>query len=366
MPNLTNNGITGLWLDGKPVRRASLGGKVFFEKHDYNLSVVSDKDILSYADGDSATLTATLTDYDDPVTGETVVFSCEVKSTMVDASGTHDFGGCFIVDSTNLPRGKILHIGDRSDYSLSLMNSTYYYNNVSVDIGGFISKQWYTSKIMIKDGRLFIESSNRWVEAIDISEIDVTLWEIPTETNVTVEEYFYETGVTDVNGECSVVYDSKGTGDLNIKVECPNCSLVTEIYVEDCDFTIIDDTKVSTSNRDTLFYQFEANNDFIITADYYPTDYWEWFMLDKYVDSTRTIMGVFSSSYDKSSNFGITNLGYNGWKNIMIKWENNTLTFKYNNTIVSKDVSAHEFPVNLGLTVNRANTRFKNFKLKKL
>jgi len=229
MPNLTNNGITGLWLDGKPVRRASLGGKVFFEKHDYNLSVVSDKDILSYADGDSATLTATLTDYDDPVTGETVVFSCEVKSTMVDASGTHDFGGCFIVDSTNLPRGKILHIGDRSDYSLSLMNSTYYYNNVSVDIGGFISKQWYTSKIMIKDGRLFIESSNRWVEAIDISEIDVTLWEIPTETNVTVEEYFYETGVTDVNGECSVVYDSKGTGDLNIKVECMNVSEICSI-----------------------------------------------------------------------------------------------------------------------------------------
>lgn len=142
--------------------------------------------------------------------------------------------------------------------------------------------------------------------------------------------------------------------------------IVTEIYVEDCDFTIIDDTKVSTSNQDTLFYQWEANNDFIITADYYPTDYWEWFMLDKYVDSTRTIMGVFSSSYDKYSNFGITNLGYGGWKNIMIKWENNTLTFKYNNTIVSKDVSAHEFPVNLALNVNRANTRFKNFKLKKL
>lgn len=235
MANLTNNGITGLWIDGKPVRRASLGGKVFFEKHNYNLSVVSDKDILSYADGDNATLTATLTDYDDPVTGETVVFSCEVKSTMVDASGTHDFGGCFIVDSTNLPRGKILYIGDRSDYSLSLMNSTYYYNNVSVNIGGVISKQWYTSKIMIKDGRLFIESSNRWVEAIDISEIDVTLWEIPTETNVTVEEYFYETGVTDVNGECSVVYDSKGVGDLNIKCEAPDCSLVTEIYVETVD-----------------------------------------------------------------------------------------------------------------------------------
>ena len=142
--------------------------------------------------------------------------------------------------------------------------------------------------------------------------------------------------------------------------------IVTEIYVEDCDFTIIDDTKVSTSNQDTLFYQWEANNDFIITADYYPADYWEWFMLDKYVDSTRTIMGVFSSSYDKRSNFGITDLGYGGWKNIMIKWENNTLTFKYNNTIVSKDVSAHEFPVNLALNVNRANTRFKNFKLKKL
>lgn len=356
MPSL-NNGLKSFTLDGKPVRRASLGGKVFFEKHNYNLSVVSDKDILSYADGDSATLTATLTDYDDPVTGETVVFSCEVKSTMVDASGTHDFGGCFIVDSTNLPRGKILHIGDRSDYSLSLMNSTYYYNNVSVDIGGFISKQWYTSKIMIKDGRLFIESSNRWVEAIDISEIDVTLWEIPTETNVTVEEYFYETGVTDVNGECSVVYDSKGAGDLNIKCEVPSRSLVNEIYVEDL-IRVIDEM---TPQRDQPLNLGLFNSNLLIELDYYPTDYWEW----AWVRLDNVNYGCWSSSYDKGSNLGFVNLGYNKWIHISWKYENGTITMTANNNTTSVNVDK-ELPFDVDFYSNRNGTKYKNLKVKSL
>ena len=72
--SLSNSGITGLWIDGKPVRKASLGGKVFYEKHNYNLDLVSDKDIISCYDQDTATLTATLTDYGEPVAGETVRF----------------------------------------------------------------------------------------------------------------------------------------------------------------------------------------------------------------------------------------------------------------------------------------------------
>ena len=82
--------------------------------------------------------------------------------------------------------------------------------------------------------------------------------------------------------------------------------------------------------------------------------------------SRKGILGVFSSSYDKSNNFGITNIGYNGWRDIMIKWENNTLTLRCGNTTVSGDMSNYQFPLNFGLTVNRANTRFKNLKLKKL
>lgn len=77
-----------------------------------------------------------------------------------------------------------------------------------------------------------------------------------------------------------------------------------------------------------------------------------------------TIIGVFSSSYDKSSNFGITNLGYNAWKNITIKLENSTLTFKYGNTTVTKDVSQY-LDTLWNFMTNRA-TRFKNLKLKAL
>ena len=83
-------------------------------------------------------------------------------------------------------------------------------------------------------------------------------------------------------------------------------------------------------------------------------------------DSVNTLIGTFSSSYDKGSYFGITSLGYNAWKNIMIKWENNLLTFKYGSTTVTKDVSNYIHPFNLKLIVNRVNTRFKNLKIKKL
>ena len=35
-----NNNLKYLYIEGKPVKKASLGGKVFFEKHNYNLVLV--------------------------------------------------------------------------------------------------------------------------------------------------------------------------------------------------------------------------------------------------------------------------------------------------------------------------------------
>ena len=94
MGSFNNTGISGLWIGGKSVRRASLGGKVFFEKHDYDLSLTSDKSILSHADNESATLTATLTDYNEPVSGETVIFTADTpfKTNVINDTGTSDFG----------------------------------------------------------------------------------------------------------------------------------------------------------------------------------------------------------------------------------------------------------------------------------
>lgn len=238
MPSL-NNGLKAFYLDGKAVRKASLDGKVFFEKHNYDLSLVSDKDILSYYDGDSATLTATLTDYNEPVAGETVVFSCEdaVETTVVNASGTYDFGDVFTITPDNLtPDGSSsdfnLKIGDGTEFiGISCMSRGSLYvgvrNGEAHGWGGSIDKIQIANKILT-----IWQSGNPSSYDFSESDIDLTTWYVKENNSVTVEGYFYETGVTDVNGECSVVYDSKGTGDLNIKCECMN---LQEIFVlEDC------------------------------------------------------------------------------------------------------------------------------------
>ena len=112
-----------------------------------------------------------------------------------------------------------------------------------------------------------------------------------------------------------------------------------------------------------MIFTIDTTSDFILTTDYYPTDTWEWLIL-KNTDNSA-IIGVFSSSYDKLSYFGITYLGYNAWRNITIKLENSTLTFKYGGTTVTKDVSQY-LCILWNVIVNRANTRFKNLKLKRL
>ena len=99
MPSL-DNGLKAFYLDGKAVRRASLDGKVFFEKHNYNMEVDCDKPILSFKDGDVANITATVTDYDEPMPGETVEFSYPLETIIV--SGRHDdLGDCFDADLSN-------------------------------------------------------------------------------------------------------------------------------------------------------------------------------------------------------------------------------------------------------------------------
>ena len=62
--------------------------------HDYSLSVASTKDILSYADSESATLTATLKDNGSAVSGETLSYTIKHGSTTITTgSGTTNSNG---------------------------------------------------------------------------------------------------------------------------------------------------------------------------------------------------------------------------------------------------------------------------------
>ena len=63
-------------------------------QHDYALSVASTKDILSYADSESATVTGTLTDNGVAVAGETLSYSVKKGSTVISSgSGTTNSNG---------------------------------------------------------------------------------------------------------------------------------------------------------------------------------------------------------------------------------------------------------------------------------
>ena len=233
MPTLDNS-LKSLFIDGKEVMIASLDGKVFYD-NSYKLNLTASKPIIQA--GETTVFTAGLTYRRAPVQGETVIFHSEdvLETTVVDTSGTYDFGDCFIVDLTTITHGNRLQIGSNQNRGpcIFLYNPSATSNNVQIFRNAPIS---YTcSRIMIKNSALYIESSNKWVEVGDVSDIDLTSWWVNSNSG-TVGTYFYETGITDSNGECNVSYVGKGAGDLNIKCDCMNliqtCSIRDAKYFD--------------------------------------------------------------------------------------------------------------------------------------
>ena len=130
------NNLKSLYIDGKPVRKASLGGKVFYEKHNYHLGLVASPSSILI--GDTSVVTATLTDYNDPVEGESVkfyqVFEADghlsfTGQTFTVSSSTDGFSGSGIIidwgdgtTTTYTNRNSLNHTyATEGDYAISLM-----------------------------------------------------------------------------------------------------------------------------------------------------------------------------------------------------------------------------------------------------
>ncbi len=245
MPNLSNNGLSGLFIDGKEVKRASLGGKVFFEKHDYDLSLNSDKDILSYYDEDSATLTATLTDYNDPIGGETVLM---YDSDNVSLATYYNWLNVFLFTVTSENKGEVIFDTTNAEHNN-------FYTEDTPSGGGYSNGG--RVKFVITDTQVetwrYNSSTDTWTKSMMLYNLPVKIgFSYGTEViSNTAKIPFFAMGITDSHGECSVVYDSKGTGDLNIKCECPERSLVTEIYVEDTFYANLEE-HINTGIWETL------------------------------------------------------------------------------------------------------------------
>lgn len=218
MGSFNNTGISGLWIGGKSVRRASLGGKVFFEKHDYDFSLTSDKSILSHADNESATLTATLTDYNEPLPDEPVIFSAEsVKTKTVNTSGTYDFGYNFEIDYTNLSTdGSKIIIGNPNGKCIQVFCSggtkTIYVKTPGESVVSY-TRTLTNNVVSIKNGILTANCvSENLTLNLKTLNIDLTQWTLEENAgSATITQYTYlllktdlSTGIIDAGNEYSI------------------------------------------------------------------------------------------------------------------------------------------------------------------
>ena len=144
---------------------------------------------------------------------------------------------------------------------------------------------------------------------------------------------------------------------MNIFCRILHFIFVNEIYVEDL-IRVIDEM---TPQRDQPLNLGLFNSNLLIELDYYPTDYWEW----AWVRLDNVNYGCWSSSYDKGSNLGFVNLGYNKWIHISWKYENGTITMTANNNTTSVNVDK-ELPFDVDFYSNRNGTKYKNLKVKSL
>lgn len=311
--------------------------------HTYAISVSANP--VTISSGQSSIIFATLTKDSSAYSGQTVTFTYNGNS----YTSTTDSNGVATYTYTGTGQGNVTITASSNgvNNTVTITDNPQGGSPTSIILTGTSNVLSYTNS----------ESSTLTATVLDSSNNPCSGETVVFKKGLTT----LDTKTTDSNGQCTYTYNSQGNGDVTLKAICG--SLEQTYNIEDCDYTMISDTVVSTSSGDKNFLQYTVESDFILTADYYPTDTWEWFMVK---DVNMAIVGVFSSSYDKSSYFGITNLGYNGWKSITIKLENGILTFTYGSTTVTKDVSSYTTPFLWNFIINRANTRFKNFKLKKL
>ena len=217
------------------------------------LTLTSDKDILSYADNDAATLTATLFANDN--VGKEVVFSTDVlKSTVVSESGTYNFGNKFVFDCSFLSaineeelwlnkNGMYIHIYPQNTgkIGITVMNSSNSIKQLGGTDGTFTIENGF-----IKGHGLDDDFS--W----DISNVDLTDWTLSSGISVTVDEYFYRIATTDSSGVAIAPYISRGAGDVTITAEC--MSLQETITIQDYYISSSTDFHFTGASSDTRKY----------------------------------------------------------------------------------------------------------------
>lgn len=199
-------------INGKTVKSIILenSGILYEKEQPLSLSITSDKDILSYTNQDSATLTATLTKNNSPISNEQVLF--------------------YDLDRVSKSNNNI-RFSPPLDFELILTTS----DGITISPASYAPG---TLKIVRAGGDVSVYRlrNDDWTQTTGVANPTQII--IPISNTEVISSSrnipFFAMGITDSSGECSVVYDSKGIGDVTIITECMNLQEIYSIW--DCKY----------------------------------------------------------------------------------------------------------------------------------
>lgn len=215
----------------------SNGGVIYEKPSGYNLTLTADKSIIQT--NELCTLSATLTNNNTPMAGETIFFyDSNNPPISYSTDGSHDFtvnvGDAFKLYYTSQSTASNSYCAIR-DITNSISIYVHKEGNVSITETNISRTTTFNSfsYLKLENGIL----SNGDGDTCDLSSytLDFDLVRINNSGTVYVEDDLIGVAITNVNGVATVGYTGKGTGDLNIKAYAPERIISSEIYLlEDC------------------------------------------------------------------------------------------------------------------------------------
>lgn len=231
----------------------------------YSLRVTTNEPIIQIEE--ETTITAKLINYNLPVSGETVIFSGALFSINTIADNSYSITGdeYSIRNIPNMKNHIQFIIGDINGNRIYMNNNSLVIKKGSSELIGGVD---LNHEIWVNNSTLTYINEQGTEQIYDFSEYNIDIHKFSAVTSLTLDVYQLSL-VTDSNGECSVGYVGKGAGDLNIKVEVPDCSLVSEIYVEDCIFYSTDEIVSNASDNYKILSSLPSlPSQFILSFDY--------------------------------------------------------------------------------------------------
>lgn len=252
----------------------SNGGVIYEKPSGYKLTLTADKSIIQT--NELCTLSATLTNNNTPMAGETIFFyDSNNPPISYSTDGSHDFtvnvGDAFKLYYTSQSTASNSYCAIR-DITNSISIYVHKEGNVSITETNISRTTTFNSfsYLKLENGIL----SNGDGDTCDLSSytLDFDLVRINNSGTVYVEDDLIGVAITNVNGVATVGYTGKGTGDLNIKSITANGIIQSEIF-EVLDSLLYDpattfDTNKWNNQGVTATYNSETGTTITTDTDY--------------------------------------------------------------------------------------------------